>query len=90
MLSWSFSDGQVVPVYVFPLRRMQSKMTKGMQPLSLSQGLRVQVAKGRFLGDTWDPTSPLPIGPEVVPFYGLYLESHKVIPKKELLRGLWV
>ena len=32
----------------------------------------------------------LPIGPYVVPFYGLYLESYKVIPKKELLRGLWV
>ena len=32
----------------------------------------------------------LPIGPEVVPFYGLYLESYKVYPNKELLRGLWV
>ena len=32
----------------------------------------------------------IPIGPQVVPFYGLYLESDKVIPKKELLRGLWV
>ena len=32
----------------------------------------------------------LPIGPEVVSFPGLYLESYKVIPKKELLSGLWV
>ena len=32
----------------------------------------------------------LRIGPEVVPFGGLYLESYKVISKKELLRGLWV
>ena len=30
-----------------------------------------------------------PIDPQVVPFRGLYLESYKVIPKKELLRGLW-
>ena len=29
---------------------------------------------------------PLPI----VPFCGLYLDSYKVLPKKELLRGLWV
>ena len=27
----------------------------------------------------------LPIGPEVVPFYGLYLESYKVIPKRNYL-----
>ena len=25
-----------------------------------------------------------------LPFYGLYLGFYKVIPKKELLRGLWV
>ena len=28
--------------------------------------------------------------PEVVPFCGVYLESYKGNPKKELLRGLWV
>ena len=27
----------------------------------------------------------LPIGPEVVPFYSLYLESYKVIPKRNYL-----
>ena len=32
----------------------------------------------------------LPIGPKVVPFWGSYLEFYKVIPKKELLWGLWV
>ena len=32
----------------------------------------------------------LPIGSKVVPFRGLYLESYKVIPKKELLWSLWV
>ena len=32
----------------------------------------------------------LPIGPIVVPFRGSYLESYKVIPKKELLWSLWV
>ena len=32
----------------------------------------------------------LPIGSKVVPFCGLYLESYKVTPKKELLRSLWV
>ena len=32
------------------------------------------------------PKNPtLPIGPSVVPFCGLCLESYKVIPKKELL-----
>ena len=38
------------------------------------------------------PSSPpnLPIGASVVPFYGLYLESCKVNPKKALLRGLGV
>ena len=28
---------------------------------------------------------PLPIGPQVVPYYGLYLESYKVIPKRNYL-----
>ena len=37
-----------------------------------------------------DSVQGLLIGPYVVPFYGLYLESCKVTPKKELLRGLWV
>ena len=37
----------------------------------------------------------LPIGPKVVPFWGSYLEfpktlNPKVIPKRELLWGLWV
>ena len=32
----------------------------------------------------------LPVGPQVVPFYGLYFETCKVVPKKELLRGLRV
>ena len=32
----------------------------------------------------------VPIVPIVVPFGGSYLESYKVIPKKELLWGLWV
>ena len=36
------------------------------------------------------PFRRIPIGSTVVPFYGLYLESYKVIPKKELLRGPWV
>ena len=30
-------------------------------------------------------TMRLPIGPEVVLFYGLYLESYKVIPKRNYL-----
>ena len=30
-----------------------------------------------------------PIGPEVGPFGGSYLESYKVIPRKGLLRGPW-
>ena len=30
------------------------------------------------------------MGPQVVPFYGLSLEPCNAIPKKELLRGLWV
>ena len=30
------------------------------------------------------------VGSKAGPFCGSYLESHKVIPKKELLRGLWV
>ena len=37
-----------------------------------------------------DLSMRLPIGPKVVPFWGSYLESYKVIPKKELLWGLWV
>ena len=32
----------------------------------------------------------LPLGPKVVPFWGSYVEFYKVIPKKELLWGLWV
>ena len=32
----------------------------------------------------------LPIGPIVVPFWSSYVESYKVVPKKELLWGLWV
>ena len=32
----------------------------------------------------------VPIGSLVVPFYVSYLGSYKVIPKKELLRSLWV
>ena len=33
----------------------------------------------------------LPIGPQVVPFCGLYLESYKVFPNRNYLyRGLWV
>ena len=43
-----------------------------------------------FLGGLVLGICALPIGPEAVPFYGLYLGSYKVIPKKELLRGLWV
>ena len=30
----------------------------------------------------------LPIGPIVVPFWSSYVESYKVVPKKELLWGL--
>ena len=37
------------------------------------------------------PKPQLPISPQVVPYFcGSYLESYKVIPKKELLVGLWV
>ena len=32
----------------------------------------------------------IPRGRKVVPFWGLYIESYKVTPKKELLWGLWV
>ena len=32
----------------------------------------------------------LPIGSIVVPFFWLFLESYKDIPKKELRRSLWV
>ena len=38
----------------------------------------------------YDMAEALPIGPIVVPFGGSYLKAYKVIPKKELLWGLWV
>ena len=34
--------------------------------------------------------SELPIGPEVVPFWGLLYRIRTTNPQKELLRGLWV
>ena len=45
-------------------------------------------ARGRnnYRNHSRDSLSQLPIGPQVVPFYGFYfLESYKVIPKRNYL-----
>ena len=43
-------------------------------------GIKAPSPKGPY--DTWILVSTLPIGPIVVPFRGSYLESYKVIPKR--------
>ena len=44
-----------------------------------------------LLGTSWKPLDGSIHGPLSSSFfYGLFLESYKVIPKKELLRGPWI
>ena len=46
-----------------------------------SEGLSSEPTLGIYKAQLSKPYT-LPIGPEVVPFCGLYLESYKVIPHK--------
>ena len=45
---------------------------------------------GQVESDDSNRNSAIPRGPEVVPLWRSYVESHKSNPKKELLWGLWV
>ena len=65
----------------------------GLQVCGRCQGRVYEVLE--FLSPTVTTSKPksyikLPRDPKVVPFWGSYIESYKVTPKKELLWGLWV
>ena len=59
----------------------------GPKPRVRTSGALIGVFHGRTLvihspAARWDPIVGLPRGPIVVPFWGSYIESYKVIPKR--------
>ena len=76
-------DSQVVGSFWYlPTRTgtINSQMRQGT-----SRGSDCSAMDATWKGSWQACQKALPIGPEVVSFYGLYLESYKVIPKRNYL-----